>query len=93
MGPKQASNIMGQLIRSRKEEINDWRFLAAFGIQHLGKGESKKLLKEYPLEASNKLSVEDIQNIESFGPIASPVIHKEIKLLMPTIERLLKKGC
>ena len=92
LGPKQASNIMGQLIRSRKEEINDWRFLAAFGIQHLGKGESKKLLKEYPLEALNKLSVEDIQNIESFGPIASPVIHKEIKLLMPTIERLLKKG-
>ncbi|MDG2060986.1 MAG: DNA ligase [SAR86 cluster bacterium] len=88
-GPKQSSNAIEQLIRSRQEEIDDWRFLAAFGLQYLGIGESKRLLKAFPLSELNKLKVEEIQNLSGFGPIASPVIVEEINQLWATINKLL----
>jgi DNA ligase (NAD+) len=53
-GAKQATNLVAQLKRSRTEEVEDWRFLAAFGIEHVGRGDSRKLLKAYPLTKTNK---------------------------------------
>ena len=40
-GEKTSQNLVEQLIRSRQESVEDWRFLAAFGVQRLGMGTVK----------------------------------------------------
>ncbi|CAG35735.1 related to NAD-dependent DNA ligase [Desulfotalea psychrophila LSv54] len=59
-GPKQATNMVEQLNRSREELIEDWRFLAAFGVHRLGMGNCEKLLRYVRLEDVFNLSEEQI---------------------------------
>lgn len=66
-GPKQSENMVAQLRRSRNEMIEDSRFLAAFGLPRLGRGNSDKLLQHCPLEKIFELSREEIvENIKGF---------------------------
>ena len=62
-GEKTSQNLTEQLIRSRQESIEDWRFLAAFGVSRLGMGNCENLLKNYSLNQVFELSVKDISNI------------------------------
>lgn len=48
-GPVQSENLYNALGISRTESVEDWRFLAAFGIRSLGKSEARNLLGVYPL--------------------------------------------
>lgn len=73
-GPKQAENMVAQLARSLREPINDWRFLAAFGIPRMGMGNCENLLSAYPLEEIFSLSLVEITEIKGF----SEKIGKEI---------------
>ena len=66
-GPKQAENMVAQLARSRLLAIEDWRFLAAFGIYRLGLGNSEKLLAVYPLEQVFSLRREEIVAVRGFN--------------------------
>lgn len=66
-GPKQAENMVDQLQRSRAELIEDWRFLAAFGIYRMGMGNCEKLLGVFPLERVFTLCREDIITIKGFS--------------------------
>jgi DNA ligase (NAD+) len=66
-GPKQAENMVGQLQRSLGEMIEDWRFLAAFGIYRMGMGNCEKLLSVYPLEKVFGLCREEIVAIKGFS--------------------------
>lgn len=66
-GPKQAENMVAQLARSRLLAIEDWRFLAAFGIYRLGLGNCEKLLVAYPLERVFSLTREEILAIKGFS--------------------------
>ena len=66
-GPKQAENMIVQLQRSLTEQIEDWRFLAAFGIYRMGMGNCEKLLSVYPLEKVFALSREEIVTIKGFS--------------------------
>ncbi len=66
-GPKQAENMVGQLQRSLVEPIEDWRFLAAFGIYRMGMGNCEKLLTVYPLEKVFALCREEIVVIKGFS--------------------------
>lgn len=66
-GPKQAQNMVGQLLRSRLEPIEDWRFLAAFGIYRMGMGNCEKLLSVYPLARVFSLTREEIVAIRGFS--------------------------
>ena len=100
-GAKQATNLVAQLKRSRTEEVEDWRFLAAFGIQHLGRGDSRKLLKAYPLTKAtpedsvktiNELSAEDIVKINGFGAITAESIPISLATKWPSIQALLALG-
>jgi DNA ligase (NAD+) len=43
-GPGQSGNLRRELDRSLSEPIPDWRWLAAAGIRHLGRGDSRRLL-------------------------------------------------
>lgn len=66
-GPKQAENMVVQLQRSRGEAIEDWRFLAAFGVHRMGMGNCEKLLSVYPLEDVFSISRENIIEIKGFS--------------------------
>jgi DNA ligase (NAD+) len=66
-GPKQAENMVAQLARSRALAIEDWRFLAAFGIYRLGMGNCEKLLAAYPLQRVFSLNREEIMAVRGFS--------------------------
>jgi DNA ligase (NAD+) len=66
-GPKQAENMVAQLQRSRLEPIEDWRFLAAFGIYRMGMGNCEKLLAAFPLARVFSLTREDVLAIKGFS--------------------------
>ena len=73
-GKKTSHNLINQLTRSRKESIEDWRFLAAFGVQRLGMGNCENLLRNYSIEQVFNLSIEDIKNIDGFAEITAELI-------------------
>lgn len=66
-GPKQAANMVAQLQRSLVEPIEDWRFLAAFGLFRMGLGNCERLLEEFPLGEVFGLDEEQITGIKGFG--------------------------
>ncbi len=66
-GPKQAENMVAQLQRSLALPIEDWRFLAAFGMYRMGMGNCEKLLSAHPLEQVFTLSREEIIAIKGFS--------------------------
>ena len=91
-GEKTSHNLVNQLIRSRKESIEDWRFLAAFGVQRLGMGNCENLLKNYSIEKIFDLSVEDISNIDGFAEITAELIFDGLTLIKPQYEVLISGG-
>lgn len=75
-GPVQSKNLAEALIGSRTKRVEDWRFLAAFGIPDLGVGDSRRLLTQVPLKEIIKLDVDTISNINGFGVITSrSIVH------------------
>ncbi len=66
-GPKQAENMVAQLQRSREEAIEDWRFLAAFGVHRMGMGNCEKLLSVYLLRDVFTISRQNIIEIKGFS--------------------------
>ena len=66
-GPKQAENMVAQLQRSLVLPIEDWRFLAAFGMYRMGMGNCEKLLSAYPLERVFHLTREEIIAVKGFS--------------------------
>ena len=91
-GEKTSNNLVNQLIRSRQESVEDWRFLAAFGVQRLGMGNCENLLKHYSLEQVFDLSVEDIANIEGFAELTAEVIFNGLDSIKPQYEALISGG-
>jgi DNA ligase (NAD+) len=91
-GPKQSENLVDQLARSREERIEDWRFLAAFGIFRLGQGNCEKLLANYRLEDIFELSVEEIIKIEGFAEKTATAVIKGLKRIQPLFQQLMSLG-
>lgn len=77
-GPKQSENLVAQLQRSRTEPIEDWRFLAAFGIFRMGGGNCERLLNHYQLEDIFALTVEQIIAIEGFAERTAEIVVREL---------------
>lgn len=73
-GPGQAANLVAQLERSLRQPVAHWRFLASFGIKHLGRGDSRKLLEYFSFEELGFLTAEQIESVPGFGPKTSPAI-------------------
>ncbi|MDC1449630.1 helix-hairpin-helix domain-containing protein [Candidatus Thioglobus sp.] len=91
-GKKTSHNLINQLIRSRKESIEDWRFLAAFGVQRLGMGNCENLLRNYSVEKIFDLSIKDISNINGFAEITAELIFDGLTLIKPQYEVLISGG-
>ncbi len=91
-GPKQSQNLVNQLRRSRMEQIEDWRFLAAFGIYRLGPGNCEKLLAVYQLEKVLQLSEEEIVAVEGFAELTARAVCQGLKLIAPLFNELYRLG-
>ncbi|WP_024296967.1 helix-hairpin-helix domain-containing protein [Methylomicrobium lacus] len=66
-GDKTSQNLLDQLLRSRIDPLEDWRFLGAFGIYRMGLGNCERLLQHFPLLSIFDLTLEDIVSIEGFA--------------------------
>jgi len=88
-GPVQSGNLGQALTQSRTKPVEDWRFLAALGIPHLGLGDSRKLLEQVDLEQVFDLKAEDIAAIKGFGEEKSRGIVNGIAAMKSTIIHLL----
>jgi len=91
-GEKTSQNLIDQLSRSRLESIEDWRFLAAFGVQRLGMGNCENLLKSYSIKQIFNLSVEDISNIDGFAELTAELIFDGLLSIKGQYEALVSGG-
>lgn len=73
-GDKTARNLYNQLQASKSIEIEDWRFLSAFGVTRLGGGNCEKLLQHYSITELFELKVEDITKLDGFAKISAESI-------------------
>lgn len=88
-GPVQSVNLSGAVVTSRTKAVEDWRFLAAFGIADLGKGDSRKLLGFFRLETLPDVTAEKIIALHGFGDITSQSITAGIKEKQATFLHML----
>lgn len=87
-GPKQSQNLVDQLIRSRTEAVEDWRFLAAFGVFRMGLGNSEKLLSHHALTDIFSLTQEDIISIEGFAEKTAESVIQGLKNIHPLFDKI-----
>lgn len=73
-GEKTPQNLLDQLQRSRTEPLEDWRFLAAFGIYHMGLGMCERLLKYYRLEEIFDLKINELESVEGFAKVTAKAV-------------------
>jgi DNA ligase (NAD+) len=73
-GEKTAKNLVDQLKASQTIEIEDWRFLAAFGVSRLAGGNCEKLLQHHSIVDLFDLSVEDIVKLDGFAKQSAEAI-------------------
>ena len=66
-GDKTAQNLLDQLLRSRTERIEDWRFLGAFGIHRMGLGNCERLLQHRRLQEVFAMQLDEVIAIEGFA--------------------------
>jgi len=91
-GPGQSPNLVRELARSRTEPVDAWRFLAAFGVRHLGRGDSRHLLQAMRLHSLRDIRPETIRAIPGFGEVTSASISAELAARWPSIQSLLDIG-
>ncbi len=91
-GPKQSQNLVEQLLRSRSEAVEDWRFLAAFGVFRMGLGNCEKLLSHYPLIDIFDLTEADIVTVEGFAEKTATVVVKGFAKIRPLFDKLYQLG-
>jgi DNA ligase (NAD+) len=88
-GPVQSANLAQALVLSRTRPVEDWRFLAAFGISDLGKGDSRKLLAHVALEKLPEIAPVDIEKISGFGRKTSLSIQAGLASISATFHHML----
>jgi len=90
-GPGQSDNLEQELDRCRRSPVEDWRLLAAFGIRHLGRGDSKALLKAVGgLDALKGITPERIMAVEGFAEKTAQSIAKDLSSRWEEIEAVRK---
>lgn len=63
-----------ELTASLKIEIEDWRFMAAFGLPLLGEANCERLLKLYSFEEIFSLALPELSKVYGFGDISAAII-------------------
>ncbi len=91
-GPKQSQNMVTQLLRSRTEPLEEWRFLAAFGIFRMGPGNCERLLAACPLSRVTVLSREEIIALPGFHEKTAEAILSGLEAVAPLFQEMLGIG-
>jgi DNA ligase (NAD+) len=91
-GPVQSRNLWNAIQTSIAKPVEDWRFLAAFGIPDLGTGDSRKLLSHIRLEDLGDVRKEEIIKIHGFGEKTGESIKMGIEKIWDTIKHMLRMG-
>ena len=92
-GPQQSLNLAQALTLSRSKEVEDWRFLAAFGILSLGRGDSRRLLAQISLNnLLNGVEAETIAEIPGFAELTAKTITEGLDKCRPNISHMLNLG-
>ncbi|TMM42608.1 BRCT domain-containing protein [Colwellia ponticola] len=73
-GDKTSQNLFDQLKASREIEIEDWRFLSAFGVSRLGGGNCEKLLQHHSITQLFELTAEEMVKIDGFAQLSAEAI-------------------
>lgn len=89
---KTVKNLIAALRNSRNIQIEDWRFLAAFGVSRLGFGVSEKLLQHHRLEDIFDLTIEDLIKIDGFADITATQIVNGLRKIKNQFEKIHKLG-
>ncbi len=91
-GEKTSMNLINQLNRSVSEQVEDWRFLAAFGMHRMGLGNCENLLKSYYLNDIFDLNLEQITNIDGFAELTAQIIVQGLISIADEFNRLYRYG-
>lgn len=91
-GEKTSGNLVEQLLASRTLEVEDWRFLAAFGVPRLGEGYCEKLLEHHDVTDIFNLTIEDMINIDGFAEISASTIYEGLKSIEKEFQSIYKLG-
>jgi len=73
-GDKTSQNLVEQLRASREIEIEDWRFLAAFGVSRLAGGNCEKLLQHHAIVELFDLCVDEMVKVDGFAQVSAEAI-------------------
>ena len=73
-GDKTSQNLVDQLQASKEIEIEDWKFLAAFGVSRLAGGNCEKLLQHHSIVELFEVSVEEVVKIDGFAQLSAEAI-------------------
>jgi len=89
MGNKTATNLLNEVNKKRELKLSD--FLRALGISELGKHVSKILEKKYKnIETIMALTPDELNEIDSIGPVIAEKVCNGLKQNKSMIESLLK---
>jgi DNA ligase (NAD+) len=91
-GEKTSKNLVNQLRASRFIEVEDWRFLAAFGVPRLGEANCEKLLEYHNISDIFKLSIEDMIELDGFAEISASTIFEGLKIIRDDFEKIYQLG-
>lgn len=95
-GPGQAANLVREVREACLRPVDDFRVLAAMGVSHLGRGDSKKLLKHFALRDIPGITADNISSIDGFGDLtansiaaALPSIADDLLFLERTLQGII----
>ncbi len=92
-GPGQAENLEAEINRCLNTAIEDWRFLAAFGLRYLGRGDSKTLLTAVGgLDGLLPLDPERIMAVDGFAETTATSIAASLKIAWSEIDAIRRMG-
>ncbi len=89
---KTVKNLVAALFNSRNIQVDDWRFLAAFGVNRLGLGVSEKLLQHHCLETVFDLTVDDLIKIDGFAEITASQVVDGLQKIKDQFEEIYSSG-
>lgn len=89
-GDKTSENLLTQLGRSHTEQVEDWRFLAAFGVTRMGLGNCENLLKSYSIKDIFTLDENQVADIDGFADLTAALIVKGLKTIRNEFDELLQ---
>lgn len=92
IGMGTAANLEAAGVTRRTQIIKDSDAMAAFGVRHLGRGDSRKLLEVSPWQSIGGLSVAEIEAIPGFGKHTASLIQPHLFHVQEQMTKLAELG-